>query len=446
MSLSTSDVAHLLISLAVLLLVAHACGSLFAAVRQPRVIGEIAGGLLLGPTVLGALAPDVQSWLFPSQGAAADATKIAYELGLLLLMFCTGTQIRAAFGREERRPVTSISLAGLALPFAAGLLFLRLIDQRSLWGPSADATSFALVFAIAIAVTSIPVISRIMHDLGILHTTFARIVLGVAVVEDVVLYVVLAIAVGLASSGADAFGLPAALGLAPGTATDAVYHVAATVGVLWFFLVPVRRLYPRLASSRWNGLHRRGPVAHQLVFMLGATIACLALGVEAFFGALLAGVAVGASSGPARDTSAIESFSFAFFIPLYFALVGLQLDLRHGFDVRFFLGFLLFACAAKGLSVYAGARLAGETPGASRNLAVAMNARGGPGIVLASVALAAGVVSESFYAVLVMLAIVTSLAAGSWLERVPRDRLLERPGDRRATGGSGARATGRSGG
>ena len=442
MSLSTSDVAHLLIAIAVLLAVTHACGSLFALMRQPRVIGEIAGGLLLGPTVLGAVAPAVQTWLFPSQGAAANAMKIAYELGLLLLMFCTGTQMRAAFAREERRPVAWISLAGMVLPFLAALALLRLIDQRSLWGPSAGATSFALVFAVAIAVTSIPVISRIMHDLGILDTAFARIVLGVAVVEDVVLYVVLAIALGLAASGADAFGLPAALGLAPGTAANAAYHVAATVGVLWLFLGPVRRLSPRVATSPLGALQRRSPVAYQLLFMLAATIACLALGVEAFFGALLAGVAVAASEAPGGDTRAVESFSFAFFIPLYFGLVGLQLDLRRGFDLWFFAGFLLFACAAKGLSVYAGARLSGETPRAARNLAVAMNARGGPGIVLASVSLAAGVVSESFYAMLVMLAVVTSLVAGSWLERVPRERLLERPGEGRRRARSSPRSEG----
>ena len=439
MSLSTADVAHLLIALAVLLIATHACGSLFASARQPRVIGEIAGGLLLGPTVLGAIAPRVQSWLFPAGGVTAAALRIVYELGLLLLMFCTGVQIRAAFRREESRAVAWISLTGLLLPVLAGLAFLRVIDLRSLWGPSADRTSFALVFAIAVAVTSIPVISRIMHDLGILDTAFARIVLGVAVVEDVVLYVVLAIALGIASSGADAFGIPAAIGLVPGTALDAAYHVLVSVGTLWLFLGPGRRLYPRIAASRFNVLHRRSPVAHQLLFMLASTIACLALGVEAFFGAFLAGIAVAASPDPARavgapeprdgaETSAIQSFAFAFFIPLYFGLVGFQLDLRSGFDPWFFLGFAAFACAAKGLSVYAGARLASETSGSSLNLAVAMNARGGPGIVLASVAYAAGVVDQPFYAALVMLAVVTSLIAGSWLQRVPRDRLLERPG------------------
>jgi Kef-type K+ transport system membrane component KefB len=288
------------------------------------------------------------------------------------------------------------------------------------------------VFATAIAITSIPVITRIMYDLGILNTAFARIVLSVAVIEDVALYVVLAIALGIAAGGgSSSFGLPAALGLEPGTAMDIAYHVVVTVAVLWVFLVPVRRGYSVAVASRFNVVHRRSPVAHQLLFMLAATVACLALGVEGFFGAFLAGVAVGASQETGEALAAVRGFSFAFFIPIYFAVVGLQLDLLHGFSVWFFLGFLAFACAAKGLSVYLGARLGGETSSAAVNLAVAMNARGGPGIVLASVAFAAGVVNEEFYATLVMLAIVTSLLAGSWLERVPRDRLRERPEPKR---------------
>ena len=96
----------------------------------------------------------------------------------------------------------------------------------------------------------------------------------------------------------------------------------------------------------------------------------------------------------------------------------------HGFSVAFFLVFLLLACAVKAGSVYLGARLAGETGGSSLNLAIALNARGGPGIVVASVAYTAGIIGQPFYAVLVLLAIVTSLLAGSWLAHVPRERLL----------------------
>jgi Kef-type K+ transport system membrane component KefB len=432
MKLSTIDVAHILIALATLMAAAHLVGSLFASIRQPKVIGEIVGGLLLGPTVLGALAPDVAAWLFPETGATPVILGAVYQLGLLLLLFCAGAEIRSAFSRSEAKPVAWITMTGMVLPFVAGLGFLRLIDQQDFWGPNATSASFTLVFATAIAVTSIPVITRIMYDLGILDTAFARIVLSVAVIEDVALYVVLAIALGIAAGGGStSFGLPAALGLEPGTPADIAYHVAVTVAVLWVFLVPVRLLYSRAVASRFNVLHRRSPVGHQLLFMLACTVGCLALGVEAFFGAFLAGVAVGASQETGESLAAIRGFSFAFFIPIYFALVGLQLDLLNGFSVWFFLGFLVFACAAKAASVYLGARLGGETSGAAVNLAVAMNARGGPGIVLASVAFAAGVVNQSFYATLVMLAIVTSLLAGSWLERVPRDRLRERPEPKR---------------
>jgi K+:H+ antiporter len=427
MKLSTTDTAHILLALAALLVAAHLVGSLFASARQPRVIGEIVGGILLGPTVLGALAPDVAAWLFPSDGATPVILSAVSQLGLLLLLFCAGAEIRSAFSLDEARPVAWITVTGMVLPFLAGLGFLALIHEQDFWGPSATSVSFVLVFATAIAITSIPVITRIMYDLGILDTAFARIVLGVAVVEDVALYVVLAIALGIAMGATNAFGLPAAMGLEPGSVADVAYHVLVTVATLWLFLVPVRRIYSRATASRFNVLHRRGAIAHQLVFMLLATVACIAVGVEAFFGAFLAGVAVGSSKEPPEALAAIRGFSFAFFIPIYFAAVGLQLDLLHGFSVWFFLGFLAFACAAKGASVYLGARLGGESPVASRNLAVAMNARGGPGIVLASVAFSAGVVNEPFYAVLVMLAVVTSLLAGSWLERVPRDRLLDRP-------------------
>src|SRR5262249_55766745 len=340
MQLTTTDLAHVLLALAALLVAAHLVGGLFASMRQPRVIGEIVGGILLGPTVLGALAPGVTAWLFPSDGATSVILSAVSQLGLLLLLFCAGAEIRSAFSRDEARPAAWTTATGIFLPFLAGLGFLALIHEQDFWGPSATSLSFVLVFATAIAITSIPVITRIMYDLGILDTAFARIVLGVAVIEDVALYVVLAIALGIASGTASASGLPAVLGLDPGTIADIAYHVVVTVATLWLFLVPVRSLYSRATASRFNVLHRRGAIAHQLVFMLLATVACIALGVEAFFGAFLAGVAVGSSKETPEALAAIRGFSFAFFIPIYFAVVGLRLDLLHGFGLWFFLGFL----------------------------------------------------------------------------------------------------------
>lgn len=435
MSLTTPDIAHILIALAALLIAAHSVGTLFVRMRQPRAIGEVVGGLLLGPTLLGIVLPGAQSWIFTTTGTVPVVVAATAQLGLLLLMFMTGTEIRSIFHRRERKTIMWVFVTGMVLPFLAGIAILQIIDQTSLWGPNGNTTSFLLVFAIAMAVTSIPVISRIMHDLGILDTDFARVVLGVAVLEDIVLYVVLAIAVGYAGGTAGTlFGLPAALGIHGGSGADMVYHVLATVAFLIVSLVLGPRAYRWMGRLELNLIRRASPVAYQLTFMIVVTIAGLSIGVQAFFGAFVAGLIVGASavlsgSESSEATMAIKGFALAFFIPIYFAVIGLTLDLVHGFSPAFFAFFLVTACTIKAVSVYLGARAAGENNGSSWNLAIAMNARGGPGIVVASTAFAAGIIDQPFYAVLVLLAIVTSLLAGSWLERIPRDRLLPRPVD-----------------
>jgi Kef-type K+ transport system membrane component KefB len=441
LTIDTATVAHLLAALAALLVAAHALGAVFARFRQPRVIGEIAAGLVLGPTLLGHLAPSAESWLVPKTGVTPTVLGAVYQLGLLLLLFCSGAQIRSGRRRGENKTVGWVFSTGTVLPFLAGLGLLHVLDLRSSWGPHANAASFLLIFAIAMAVTSIPVISKIMHDLGILETPFARVVLGVAVAEDIVLYVILAVSLGLAQGGTGAlFGLPSLAGIGPGTAADMTYHVVATLAVLGAALAFGPRAYRAAARWRFNLIRQASPVAYDLALMLAATLLCLFLGIEGFFGAFVAGVAVGRATetpetAPGTETAAgdriapdairsIQGFAFAFFIPIYFAVVGLQLDLLRGFNAGFFLLFLLLACAVKAGSVYLGARLAGQPRASSWNLAVALNARGGPGIVVASVAYGAGIIDQSFYAVLVMLAIVTSLFAGSWLAHVPKERLL----------------------
>ena len=402
--------------------------------RQPRAIGEILGGLLLGATVLGWVWPSAQDWMFPADGSTSIILGAVYQLGLLLLLFMAGSELRTVFHRGERRTVAAVFAAGMCIPFIAGLGISQVIDQQRLWGPNGNSTSFVLVFSIALAITSIPVISRIMHDLGILDTAFARVVLGVAVLEDLVLYVVLAIAIGYAGgTGGTLFGLPSALNIAGGSNADMIYHVTMTLAFLALFLTAGPPAYRWIGNLELNVIQRATPIAHQLTFMILATAAALMLGLEAFFGAFVAGIVVAATEDkPSQATLAIRSFSLAFFIPVYFAGIGLGLDLIHGFDIVFFIWFLVAACAIKAASVYLGARAAGEDNHSSLNLSVAMNARGGPGIVVASTAFAAGIINQNFFAVLVLLAILTSLAAGAWLERIPRHRLLTRPGEKSA--------------
>jgi len=423
MKLSVEELSHLLLALMLLLSAAHACGYLFARLRQPRVIGEILGGLLLGPTLFGAIGPEAHAFAFPKAGAVPAVIDAIYQLGLLLLMFGAGAELRSTFGPGEGKTVGWVTVTGMVVPFAVGLGFVALIPSAELIGPANSRAAFVLVFSLAIAVTSIPVISRIMGDLGILDTPFARIVLAVAVIEDVIVYVILAIAIGLVTTPAShAFGLQHALGLAPGSAASVAYHVAVTLAFLGLARGLGPSAYRHVRRFRFNLVRRGSVIGFQLAFMLAVTVLATLLGVVPLFGAFLAGIAIGAAGkdGAAEARETIRAFSLAFFVPVYFAIVGLRLDLLHEFSLHFFALFLAIACVAKAASVWAGARLAGESPNAAWNLAVALNARGGPGIVLASVAYDSAIISQQFYAVLVLLAIVTSLLAGTWLERVVR--------------------------
>jgi len=417
-----ADTTSLLLALAMLLCCAHGVGYVFRRLRQPPVIGEIVGGLLLGPTVLGALLPDVYETLFAASSPTRTVLGAIYQLGLLLLMFCSGTEIRPSFERGERRTVLFITAGGTLLPFALGIAALPLIDVPSHLGPAGNRSAFAIVFAVAIAVTSIPVISRILYDLRILDTSFARVVLSSAVIEDVVLYVLLAVALSMVDQAhGEAFGLPPLLGLEPGSAAALAYYVGVTGLFLGLSLAFGASVYRWVERLRYNVLSRSSAVAHMLTFVLAMSSAALFLGIAPMFGAFVAGLAARRATGEKeRPVEAIKGFSFAFFIPVYFAVVGLQLDLGRGFDPLFFVGFLAFCCLTKAASVYAGAALAGERPRGALNFAVALNARGGPGIVLASLAYDARIIDQGFYAALIGLVIVTSLLAGSWLQRVVR--------------------------
>ena len=279
MTLSSSDLTHLIAAAVVLLLAAHLLGRLAVRLRQPKVAGEILGGLLLGPTLLGLVAPGWHQALFKDGTATQTGLGIAYQLGLLLLMYCSGTELRALLSRHDRRPVLGIALVGNVVPFLAALGFLALYDTSRFLGPAGDRVSFGLAFALAIAVTSIPVISRIMADLGILHTRFARVVLSVAVLEDLLIYVVLNFALArVAAANAEASGLLGVLGVQPSGPLGTSYYIAVTLA---FFLLPVVAgpgLVQRLADWPGNLLHRASPIAFQLVFLL------VLAGLAAFLG------------------------------------------------------------------------------------------------------------------------------------------------------------------
>ena len=414
------ELATLLGALAVLLACAHGTGFLFRKLHQPQVIGEIVGGIVLGPTVLGALFPGYQQSLFSGNLPIWTVLGMFYQFGLMLLMFSSGMEIRTNFQSSELRTPMYLTVVGIVIPVAIALILFQFVPAGKFIGTAHDTTAFILIFAIATAVTSIPVISRIFHDLKIIDTEFAGIVLTAAVIEDIVLYVILSIAVSLVGESSGALsGLPALIGLQGGTAGSLIYHICAS---LIFFSLLVFIGPPLLRKLRtFRFFNESNPATLLILFLFIIVGIGILLGIAPMLGAFVAGIIasrVGSDNSGSRFS--IKTFSYAFPIPIYFAIVGLRLNLLQSFDPVFFIVFLLFACLVKAASTYLGARLAGEKTWGSLNFGIAMNARGGPGIVLASTALDAGIINENFYAILVILAIVTSCVTGWWIGLVVR--------------------------
>jgi Kef-type K+ transport system membrane component KefB len=405
---SNSDLTTIFLLLLLLVSLAQFLGHLFVKIRQPKVVGEILAGVVLGPALLGRL--HVASLSIPDLAKHhASLLDFVYWMGLLLLMFLSGAETKQLFTREERREVGWLAIIGTGIPFVIGLACGPKLASAAIAGPKANKLSLIIILAVAVAVTSVPVISKIFADLKILHTRFARLVLGVAVIEDIVLWAALAIATALAGTAA----------LQP---HQLAYHLFLTVGFFALGLTLLPRAVKRINKSRFNLFAQQAPVAYALAVLLAYCVIAGALGVNLVFAAFLAGFAVVHKKRRlfADALDAIGKVSFAFFIPIYFAIVGLKLDLVRAFSWQMVLLFLVGTCAIKVVSVALAGRLAGFRGLDLINLALTTNARGGPGIVLASVAFDAGIINANFYTTLVLVAVITSQFAGAWLEHVLR--------------------------
>lgn len=403
-SLDTIEISRFFLATLLLLGSANLFGYLFYRLKMPKTIGEIVGGLLLGPTVFGYFFPSWYNTIFLAQG---KLLALVYWFGLILLMFSSGFEVQRAFNKDDKKAVTVITLLSTIIPFVAAWFLIDWINVAPLLGTHANMMALKLIVASSVAVTSIPVISKIFFELGIIQTRFAKIILGIATIHDIILWVFVTIATSLVSS---TVVTPLAM----------VRYVLITLCFFGFalFIIPhildfLRRHPIRLVPATYEA----GFIVFALLFFV---VAASYLNVNLVFGAFLAGVVIGyirnALFKQIREN--IKDVSFAFFVPLYFAIVGIKLDLVHHFDLGLFVLFFVVATILQTISVLAAARWLKYSWLSSFNLAVAMNARGGPGIVIATIAFEGGIISETFFVTLVLLAIVTSLLAGTWLRQV----------------------------
>ena len=401
------ELSRLLISLMLLLSSALILGQFFEFLRMPRVIGEISAGLLLGPSFFGEIAPNMQQSIFNAFEYQEKLLSVFYWLGLILLMFSAGFNISSAFDKKDRLLIMKLIIGGIGLPFLFGFFTAAYIPNSVV----PNELSFSLVIATAAAVTSIPVLTKIFLDLGIAPSRFARMVLGAAALQDLILWSILAVAIA-AQQGEIV------------NTVDLVVVLGTTVAFAVFVILlapTVVRALGKFVISRFSNDSLLG---YTLLFCVALVSFASFLKVNIIFGALLAGLVVGRFANYKMDTikKSISSIAIWFFVPIYFALVGFKLNLIAHLDPILLIVFFIGSSIIKITSVSLLSKSSCKSWLHSVDFGIVMNARGGPGIVLASLAYSANIIDENLLVVLVLTAILTSLFAGLWLRnRIQKD-------------------------
>lgn len=411
--MSHDESIRFLLQLAVLLSVALILGQSLQRYGFPAVFGEIAGGILLGPTVLGTWAPQLQSWLFPTSGSIAIGREAVVKLGLLSFLFAAGLEMNLTQIRTQRWCVLSTSLMGMLLPFAMG--YGMVIWHPSLWAPTGTYQPMLPTFmGTALAISALPVIARILMDLRLQPSDLGTTILAAASLDDLVGWLLFAMIVSRVSPTA-------------GTPNNPWVLAVLVIGV-WFMILTFGRWATQHMKPWFRG-HVTGLgslicVAMVLTFVAGAAFE--SLGVHSVFGAFLAGMML-AQGRKEREPvhEMVHQYAIGVFAPLYFVSIGLKINFAIHFDSLLVALVLLIACVGKIVGAGLGARIGGLSLRQALAVGFGMNARGAMEIVLASLALDYGMIDQRIFVGLVVMALATSLLSGPAMKWVSRPILRE---------------------
>jgi Kef-type K+ transport system membrane component KefB/nucleotide-binding universal stress UspA family protein len=393
--------------LAALLLLARLLGSLARRFHQPPVLGELVAGLLLGPSVLGELAPAVEHWFLPAGHTQGDLLQTVSEFSLLVLLVVVGAETDLPLIRRLGPAAASVSGVSLVLPLAAGAA-AALVLPSGFQVDGSRQVAFVVLMAGAMGVSSLPVVAKIIGDMGLMRRSFAQMALAAGTANDVTGFVIAAVATGLARSGSSDTVAIALGGLA------AVTVVTFSAGQ-WSIDAALRQV-------RRHGPNPAGSITVALVAALVAAAAAQAFGIEGALGGFLAGIALGRSrfqQGAAMDE--LTRFTNAVLAPLFFATAGLRVDLAT-LDTTALLvatgAVVVGSIVVKFLAALAGARLARLSGREGSALGVVLNGRGTLQIIIAGVGLSTGVFTAAGYTAVIVLALVSSISVAPLLSAV----------------------------
>ena len=395
--------------LLVVLAVARALGAVLRRWGQPAVVGELAAGVLLGPSILGKAWPAGFNWLFPVNRAQSGALGAIGWLGVGFLLLLTGFDTDLTIVRRLGRAAGSVTVGALVLPFAAGLALGASLPD-SFVGGRTHRGIFVLFMAVAVSISSLPVIAKILSELGFMRRDFGQATVAVGMVNDLAGWLALGVVAGLAESGS--FSL----------SRLAVTGVAMVVLVCGGLTVGQRGTDALLRVVRSRSQSVVDSLVATVLVMVAVATAAQALHIEAVLGAYVAGIVLGRSRFQHEDVRGhLESVTMAVLAPVFFATAGLRLDLTvlfHLTTLAWCAAVLVVAAGAKFIGAYVGARIGRLANREALGLGAALNARGAVEVVIATVGLSLGVLNQSAYTVVVLLAIITSVMAPPLLRAI----------------------------
>ncbi len=391
----------LLAQIVLLIAVGRGLGEIMQRLGQPSVIGELLAGILLGPSLFGWIWPEAQQAIFPKTPEQKAMIDGIAQFGILLLLLLTGMETDLKLVRKVGRAAIAISIAGILVPFACGFALGEFLPDALLPNPQQRLVA-SMFMGTALSISSVKIVAVVVREMNFMRRNVGQIIVATAVIDDTIGWIIIAVIFSLASQGT----------------LDIASVAKAVLGTLAFFVISLtigRRLVFQLIRWANDSLVSTAPVITVILLLMG-TMALIThlIGVHTVLGAFVAGILVGESPILTRQIDErLRGLISSFFMPVFFGLAGLSADLSVLRDPNLLMltGLLVvIASVGKFGGAFVGGTVGGLSYRESLALASGMNARGSTEVIIATIGLSIGVLSQNLFTMIVTMAIVTTMA------------------------------------
>ncbi len=400
------DVLVLVVQISTLLIAARSFGFLAQRFGQPAVVGEILSGVLLGPSLLSSLVPALGVWIVPQTEVQGYLLEVISLLGAMFLLIITGLETDLPLIRRHAKTALGVAAGGLVLPFASGFVMALYLPDFLLANPERRLV-FALFVATALSISAIPVIAKVLIDLNLMRRDIGQTIMAAGMVDDTIAWILLSIVLGLAGGGAV-------------TASSVLFSAGKIIAFMGLSFTLGRWLLKHaldFMQDRVVGPDRLLSLVVAAAFIWGAV--AQAIQIEAVLGAFVVGILFGTMRRlPIDVVHKLESIAIGIFAPIFFAVAGLKVNIPSLLTPQLLLTTLIVlgvAVFGKTVGAYSGGRLIGLDHWRSLAYGSALNARGAVEIIIATIGLSLGILSQAMYSIIVLMAVATSLMAPALL-------------------------------